>query len=231
MTGRDRFETGDTVAVVIPAFNEEGRIGRVVRRAAAYASELIVVDDCSEDRTGREAEEAGARVVRNCPNQGYIAAIKTGFETARSATVVTLDGDGELPPERIPELVRPILEGRADMVQGARAAIPRPSERVLTWLANRFAEAGDTGTGMRAIRTSLARELSIPGACICGTLALEVLSKGGRIVDVPISLERTDKPRSVAWYHFGQFFHLWASILKYLRSRARSSQTRQSWAR
>ena len=100
------------------------------------------------------------------------------------------------------------------MVQGQRNTIPRPSERFLTWLAQRKTYVGDSGTGMRAIRSDLAKSLEIRGACICGVLSMEVASKGGRIVEIPISLQIINKSRKIAWFHFKQLFYLLPWLLK-----------------
>lgn len=204
------------VAAVIPAFNEESRIGGVVSEASRYVDEVIVVDDGSSDGTVGAAVRAGAEVVSLPENRGYIAAIKTGFRKATADVVVTLDADGEFSPAYIPALVRPVLSGEAEMVQGHRDFVPRPSERFLTWLAGLKHEVGDSGTGLRAIDTRLARTLEIKGACICGVLSLEVAKGGGRILDVPIKLKATGKPRKVAWFHLRQFFllvpWLWSKI-------------------
>jgi len=196
------------ITAVIPAYNEAGSISQVVRAVTPYVTEILVIDDGSEDETGSFAEATGARVVRQISNQGYIAAIKRGFAEASSEIVVTIDADGEFPAEYIPELVKPITDGRADMVQGHRNHIPRLSERFLTWLAQRRAPVGDTGTGLRALRTDLARNLSLRGACICGIISLEVIYKGYRILDVPIECKKVSKHRRVAWFHLKQFFYL-----------------------
>lgn len=197
-----------TVTAVIPAYNESGRIAQTVKQVHPLVDEVLVIDDASQDDTAAQAEAAGARVLRQSRNQGYIAAVKRGFAEARGDIVVTIDADGELPAERIPELVQPILAGEADMVQGHRRTVPRPSERVLTWLANRRAPVGDSGTGFRALRTDLSRQLEIKGACICGVFSLEVAAHQGRIAEVPIELQAVDKPRRIAWYHIRQFFYL-----------------------
>jgi hypothetical protein len=115
---------------------------------------------------------------------------------------------------RIPELVAPILAGQADMVQGRRDIVPRPSERVLTWLASLRGPVGDSGTGLRALRTDLARRLQLRGACICGIFALEVLAQGGVIAEIPITLQKVDKPRRIAWYHLRQVLYLLPWLLR-----------------
>jgi hypothetical protein len=196
------------VTAVIPAFNEAARITETIRGVAPFVDEIIVIDDGSRDNTADVAQAAGARVLRQPANQGYLAAIKRGFAEASGSIVVTVDADGEFPAARIPDLVQPIRAGQADMVQGSRNFVPRPSERVLNWLAHLRAPVGDSGTGFRALRTELARRLQIQGACICGIFALEVVCLGGKTLDVPITLAPTDKPRRVAWYHVRQFFYL-----------------------
>ncbi|RMH84866.1 glycosyltransferase family 2 protein [Pseudomonas sp. AOB-7] len=202
------------IAAVVPAFNEAQRIGAVVAALVPRVDEVIVVDDGSRDDTAAIAEAAGARVLRQASNQGYIAALRRGIAAARAEVIVTLDADGEMPLDSIAALVAPIREGRADMVQGRRNRVPRPSERLLTWLAALRGAVGDSGTGMRAIRRDLAQRLELRGACICGTLALEVLAKGGRIAEVPIHLHRVNKPRRIAWFHLRQFFYLLPWLLR-----------------
>lgn len=202
------------VTAVVPAYNEAGRVGATVTQLRAVVDEILVIDDASRDTTAAEAAAAGARVLTQTVNQGYIAAIKRGFAEATGEVVVVVDADGEFPPARIPELVAPILAGQADMVQGHRDVVPRPSERVLTWLAGLRGPVGDSGTGFRALRTDLARQLVLRGECICGIFSLEVISKGGRLAEIPIVLQTVAKPRRVAWYHLRQLFHLLPWLLR-----------------
>lgn len=210
------------VVAVIPARDEEATVGVVVAGALHEVDEVIVVDDGSDDGTGAAAGSAGATVLRLQPARGYLAAVRRGVAAAGDATViVTLDADGEHPPEAIPRLVAPILAGGADMVQGARTRVPRPSERVLTGLVRLVATLGDTGTGFRAIRGDLARKLTWPGRCLCGTLALEAASLGARIVDVPVPEIRADAPRRVAWFHALQLGHVLAAMARYRRRQGR----------
>lgn len=206
------------ITTIIPAYNEGRRIAETVRTAAPYVDEVLVIDDASTDATAAEAEQAGARVLQQPHNQGYIAAIKRGFAEARGEIVVTLDGDGEFPAECIPELVAPLLEGKAEMVQGHRNSVPRLSERLLTALARLRAPVGDSGTGLRALHTNLARQLELRGRCICGIFSLEVAHHGGRIVEIPVRLTRIQKPRRIAWFHIPQFFYLLPWLFKHYNS-------------
>jgi len=196
------------VTAVIPAYNEADRIVHTLNQVKPFVDEIIVVDDASTDSTGDLARKHGAKVFTQTKNKGYISAIKCGFKEACGDIVITIDADGEFSAQEIPNLLKPIIDGSADMVQGHRSITPRPSERVLTWLAQRKINVGDSGTGLRAIRTQLAKSLEIKGACICGVFSLEVASKGGRIVEIPITLQKINKSRKIAWFHFRQFFYL-----------------------
>jgi glycosyltransferase involved in cell wall biosynthesis len=117
-----------TVVAVIPAFNEERTIAKVVIRALRHASKVVVVDDGSRDDTAIIAEKLGAVVERHERNLGKGAALQTCLEWANKLgadVVVTLDADGQHDPDAIPSMVAPILNGVADIVIGTRAA---PSE-------------------------------------------------------------------------------------------------------
>jgi len=113
------------VAVVVPAFDEQGKIGDVVRKVSrAYASCVIVVDDCSGDRTSDEAREAGAeRVIRHPVNRGVGAGIRTGLMAAKEMGfeyAVILSGDDQHEPDELPRVLAPLAAGEADLVQGSR---------------------------------------------------------------------------------------------------------------
>ena len=99
-----------TVSVVIPAYNREILILPTldsIRSQTLAPAEVLVIDDASRDATAVEARTAGATVLTQPHNQGYIAALKRGFATAQGEIVVVVDGDGEMPPDRIPALVAP----------------------------------------------------------------------------------------------------------------------------
>ena len=118
-----KHESRPRVCVVIPALNEETTIADVVRGALLFADEVIVVDDGSVDRTAELARRAGAHVVKHLKNMGQWSALRTGFREALRKgfdIVVTMDADGQHDPTNIPRLLKPILEGRADLVIGSR---------------------------------------------------------------------------------------------------------------
>jgi len=111
------------VVAVIPAFNEERTIGKVVLLARRYVDRVVVCDDGSMDLTAVIAEGLGATVIRHDRNMGKGAALRTSLEYLKQLNpdvVVTLDGDGQHDPDGIPGLVEPIIEGKADLVVGSR---------------------------------------------------------------------------------------------------------------
>ena len=121
------------VLVCIPAFNESNSIAGIVRAARKYATEVLVCDDGSEDGTGPIAEEAGADVIKHTKNKGYGAVMKTLFEAARNRdpdVMVTLDSDGQHDPDKIPDVIKPILEGDFDLVIGSRFLADNAGEHV-----------------------------------------------------------------------------------------------------
>jgi len=141
-----------TVAVVIPTFNEEATIRDVIEAIPKNTvSDVIVVDDASDDATSRIAKEAGAIVVRHGRNLGVGAAIKTGYSkalTLGSDIVLVVAGDGQHDPQEIPSLIQPILDSEADYVVGDRlggnplsAGMPRHRyyvNRLLSYLTSRI---------------------------------------------------------------------------------------------
>lgn len=110
------------VSVIIPALNEEDSIGDVVRAVPRPpATEIIVVDNGSDDRTAERARAAGARVVAE-PVRGYGRACRAGVRALAPdcGVVAFLDGDGSDRPELLAPMVGPILNGDYDFVIGSR---------------------------------------------------------------------------------------------------------------
>ncbi|MCE9627244.1 MAG: glycosyltransferase family 2 protein [Candidatus Eisenbacteria bacterium] len=160
------------VAVIVPAWNETGKIGDVVRKIPRkYAATVIVVDDCSGDDTAGEARAAGAEVViRHETNQGVGAGIRTGLLEAKRLGIefaAILSGDDQHEPDELPRILCPLFAGEADLIQGSRwlpggatPGIP-PDRRWLTQLypllfrmASGFPVTDGTN-GMRAFRLAL----------------------------------------------------------------------------
>ncbi len=140
------------VTIVIPVYNEEQTILEVLSRVEALAlrKEIIVVDDCSTDRT-REILQAACdgrhlRVILKTENQGKGAALRDGFAAAEGDIVVVQDADLEYNPAEIPAVIRPLLDGTADVAYGSRflgesedrSFLHRALNRSLTFASNAF---------------------------------------------------------------------------------------------
>jgi len=119
------------LSIVVPVYNEERYVDIVMGRLMSLAlpegveREIVAVDDCSRDATPAKLkawEAKGVKVMRHDVNQGKGAALHTGFKSATGDVVVVQDADLEYDPEEIPKLLVPILDGRADVVFGARAS-------------------------------------------------------------------------------------------------------------
>ena len=119
---------GKTVAVVVPAYNEEKLIGKVLKTVPTFVDHLIVVDDASKDRTAdlvREYQKDDSRVVflQLKKNQGVGGAIVAGYKWARDHEIeisVVMAGDAQMDPHDLPRLLDPIVNGETDYSKGNR---------------------------------------------------------------------------------------------------------------
>jgi glycosyltransferase involved in cell wall biosynthesis len=119
-----------TLLVIIPAYNEEGRIGGVIQGILhpLPSADILVVDDASTDLTREEALHAGAKVASHPVNLGYGAALQTGYQYALEKgyeEVVQMDGDGQHDPASSLHLLSPIRKKEADIAIGSRFLIPK----------------------------------------------------------------------------------------------------------
>ena len=116
---------GFRLSVVIPVYNEEQWIAKVVERVQAVPipKEIIIIDDCSTDGTRAIIErlkEENIRFLYQPVNQGKGAALRLGIKQARGDVIVIQDADLEYDPAEYPRLIQPILDNRADVVYGSR---------------------------------------------------------------------------------------------------------------
>lgn len=198
------------LSVVIPAFNEEQGIGPLLERVLAAGQrirhtcpeitdvQVIVVDDGSTDATGAIVTGyPGVKLIRHSTNQGYGAALKTGFSQAAGHYLAFLDADATNPPEVLPDLVQPILDGKADLVIGARISdkdggMPKIRTignwlfaRLLSWVVE--AKITDCASGIRVFRRALLPDiLDLPdGFNFIVAMSTVTLQKGVRVLEVP----------------------------------------------
>ncbi len=195
------MDTRSGVVAVIPAYNEAGHVGAVAREVARQVGQVIVVDDGSVDGTGKEAGAAGALVVRHLVNCGLGGAITTGVRCALALgarTIVTLDADGQHLPSEIPELVAPILAGKADVTIGVRRrdrqrmpAFRRVANNAADWITWLLfgVYVPDTQSGFRALSRQAASRLRLRANRmeVSSELVAEAHRQGLRIAPVPIS--------------------------------------------
>jgi hypothetical protein len=198
-----------TLSVVIPALNEEDGIALIVERVLATREslktvgvsglEVIVVDDGSVDGTSRLVQQmADVQVVRHPVNQGYGAAIKTGFGRAKGELLAFLDADSTYPPEYFARLCEAIIRDGADVAIGSRRSggeskMP-PIRRLgnLIWssllsvIGNEVVQ--DPASGMRVLRRSCLQQLyPLPdGLNFTPVMSTRSLHEGLKVVETPI---------------------------------------------
>jgi glycosyltransferase involved in cell wall biosynthesis len=190
------------VVAGIPAFNEEHSIARVVIEAQKFVDTVIVCDDGSTDLTAEVAERLGADVVRHEHNSGYGSAIKSLFKRARrlgADILVTLDADGQHDPSEIPQVVKPIVHGEADIAICSRfidadgtKEMPlyrRIGARLITKMVNGSSknDVNDAQSGFRAYNFEALKRLQVfeAGMGASVEILLEASKKDLRICEVP----------------------------------------------
>jgi glycosyltransferase involved in cell wall biosynthesis len=196
------------LSVVVPVYNEEATLGEVVRKLLSVPCllEIIIVDDCSSDGTGAVAQKLAAmhpqvRLVRHERNAGKTAALRSGFALTTGEIVIVQDADLEYDPVEIYGVIRPILEGHADVVFGSRFLVRRAARvlyfyhyianKLLTWLSNLLTNLNmtDIETGYKAFRGEIIRKMIIVSSGF--GFEVEVTAKVAKlkvaIYEVPIS--------------------------------------------
>ena len=220
--GDETLLTGDkgdfTSIALIPAYNEERFIGSVVLKTKRYVDEVWVVDDGSSDCTAELAEQAGATVLRHETNLGKGAALNTGFRAIRKleaadVSVVTLDADGQHEPAELLAVLEPISRGEADLVIGSRyLANESDVPRSRIWghkFFNSFTNlvsgtaVSDSQSGFRAFSPRALEAISFSSRGFSVESEMQFLANrhGLRVVEVPIVISYTDKPKRPVMGH------------------------------
>lgn len=192
--------------VIIPAFNEEQSIGKVVMDIPrSIVDHVIVVNNNSTDNTVKVASEAGA-IVLDEPRKGYGWACLKGIEHSKSLNtelVVFLDGDYSDYPEEIPDVIRPILEDNMDMVIGSRVLGERekgsltPQQVFGNWLATKliriFYGAKFTDLGpFRAIKSDSLEKLKMADKTYGWTIEMQIKAAKQKMnfCEVPVNYKK-----------------------------------------
>lgn len=193
--------------VIIPALNEEASIQTVIKAVpesfpGIEGVEIIVIDDGSGDGTVELARQAGAQVISHGRNLGVGAAFSTGIQAALAAgadLIVNMDGDGQFDPKTIPELIRPVVEDRADFVTCTRFArkdlvpqmpwVKKFGNRLVAGIINLVTRQHftDVSCGFRAYSRETALRLNLFGDfTYTQETFLDLVQKKVRIAEVPL---------------------------------------------
>lgn len=222
-------ETRPELSVLIPAWNEEGNIGPLLRRCHATLGEMgityeiLVVDGGSVDRTVREAEAEGA-IARRQEGRGYGGALRTGFKLARGRYVQTMDSDLSHEPEVIAQLYaareradvviasRYVKGGAADMPL-YRAVLSRILNVVFTTVLQ--IPVKDISSGFRLYRGDVVRDLEFYASDfdVLEEILILIVVRGGSVTEVPFHY----RPRVEGKSH-ARLFHFAIAYLKTLHA-------------
>lgn len=196
------------IAIVIPAYNEADNLGYVLDQIPAEVCGLptatLVVDDGSSDGTEDVAEAHGAVAIRHVVNRGGGAALRTGYRLmvdSEAAIVVTLDADGQHLPAEMPNLVQPVLDGKADVAHGSRVLGHAEENHFAREMGivffNRLVSfitrthVTDCSNGYRAVRTSVLPTLVLKQEQFhTSEFMIEAIKRGVPAVEVPVTVEQ-----------------------------------------
>ena len=190
------------LVAIIPAFNEEEALPDVIAKTLKYVDKVIIVNDGSIDKTAEVAIEAGAEVINHSTNLGKGEALKSGFKAVgNDSIIITIDGDGQHNPDEIPDLIKPIIENGADLVNGSRymngpeentPAYRRVGQRVLDIATNISAgiTVTDSQSGFRAFspKSKSCFRFKDTGFGIESEMLVDAAEAGLKIVEVPITV-------------------------------------------
>lgn len=228
--------TTKTLSIVIPVYNEKKTVAELIRRVLAVKisgikKELVIVDDKSTDGTGKilaklVREHPHLKIFYHSVNQGKGAAVRTGFQHATGDYIIVQDADLEYDPQDIPKLLKPIQEGKAEVVYGSRFTGEHKNmlfwymvgNKFLTLLLNVFY---DTTLSDMEVCYKLFTKKALKGIKIKENrfgfdpeVTVQVLNKGLRIYEVPISYSgrEFEEGKKITWKD--GFKVLWI-IIKY----------------
>jgi glycosyltransferase involved in cell wall biosynthesis len=196
------------LSVIVPVYNEEETIDEVIERVQAVRLgevdlEIVLVDDASTDRTPALLEtyrgRPGITVLSHPSNRGKGAAIRTGLDSVSGDLVVIQDADLEYDPNDYPRLIKPIIDGQADVVFGSRFAGSVHNMRFKNLVANKLLawaatllfgkRITDEATCYKVLATDTLRsfDLQCERFEFCPEVTAKTLRRGYRLLEVPIT--------------------------------------------
>ena len=204
-----KFDNTYTTMALIPAYNEERKVGEVVAGCKPLVDFVVVVDDGSADCTAQKAELAGAVVLSQPRNMGKGMALMRGFQYAQEQGIdyiITLDADGQHPPKHIPQFIAQLNKGYGVVVGSRMADLSKmPIERRFSNLLTSFVISlvagqyiADSQNGYRGIATEVVRGLSFTrrGFEMEAELLFKAVRRGFRIGSTPIDTVYTGEEQS-----------------------------------
>lgn len=193
------------LVIIIPAFNEEKTIARVVRAIPRKIKGIrqiiiLVIDDGSDDSTEVFAHKSGAQVIRHNINQGVGAATITGLEAAKilgADVVVTMDSDGQHDASEIPKLVTPVIQKKCDVTIGTRTFSRKTmpflkifGNLVMNWLTFAIYNLwiNDSQSGYKAISANALSKMRLvsSGYEVCSEIIGEIKRLKLRYQEIPV---------------------------------------------
>ncbi|MDD1777488.1 MAG: glycosyltransferase family 2 protein, partial [Candidatus Helarchaeota archaeon] len=189
------------IFAVIPAYNEEQNIAEVISKTSKYTDKVIVVNDGSTDNTEKIAKEANAIVKSHIVNKGLGLTIRDAITEAMKLgadVIITIDADGQYDADQIPDLLKPILDGKADLVLGSRfrGTIARMSRlkkfgnEIITLIVRNLMnlDITDSQTGFRAIKREVIEHIIISADyTYTQEMIIRAAAEGFHIDEVPVN--------------------------------------------
>jgi glycosyltransferase involved in cell wall biosynthesis len=209
-----------TMTVIVPVYNERATAAEVLRRIRAVSVpvivDVVVVDDGSSDGTDKvlaALQDSTVRVITHAVNQGKGAAVRSGLAAAKGDLLIVQDADLEYDPEDWPDLLRPILRGKARVVYGSRFTGGRKNMLPSHWLGNRLltlttnllyhSTLSDMETCYKLFDRRVLEGITIESDRFEfePEITAKVLRRGERIYEVPISYagREISEGKKISW--------------------------------
>ena len=228
---------GKLLSVVVPMHNEEHTAGGVINRLklvleeAGFRYEVIVVDDCSNDKSVEIAKKQGVKVIELNEHMGKGFALRAGFANSKGDLIATIDSDGSHLPEELPLLILPVFQGKADLVIGCRfrasgtfvnPRVNQAGNRLFTLLIRILTQNAicDSQSGYRVMTAKVLRSMHLTSKEyeIESEMLVKTARRHFRIREVPISFEQRTYGTSGIDPLVDGVKILWSILLAYLWS-------------
>jgi len=192
------------ISIIIPCYNEEKTIEEVIKRVKqlklSAKKEIIVVDDGSQDSSFKIMSRInGIKIIKHKKNKGKGAAIRRALEEVTGDIVLIQDADLELDPIQIPNLIKPIIEGKAEVVYGSRNLVKNNSKktplfyiggRLITWITNLLYKTNltDEPCGYKIFKAKIIKNIKIESDRFEWEpeITAKISKQGIKIYEVPV---------------------------------------------